>query len=261
MASGGSGFGVKYNHDAAQCSAACESRIGAKVNRKPAQRKALRCALSLAALAAFAAAGLSAFAPAARADYAVLKSGARLHITGYEATPAGDRVRLTMEGGTVEVAAADIAAIEPEDSFPANPVAASQPLGVPFGDLIRSAAQKHGLDENLIAHVIAAESNFNAKAVSHKQAQGLMQLLPKTAARFAVANVFDPAQNIDAGARYLKELMQKYSGNLSLALAAYNAGPEMVERYGGIPPFPETQQYVKRITTLLATKQPPAQKN
>ena len=196
-------------------------------------------------------------APPARADYAVLQSGLRLHITSYETV--GDRLRLTVEGGVVEVAAADVVSFEPEDTFPANP---QKPLlAVPFADLIRSAAQKHGLDEHLLAHVIAAESNFNAKAISRKQAQGLMQLRPQTAAHLSVTNAFDPAQNIEAGARYLKELMDRYRGDLKLALAAYNAGPEMVERYGGIPPFPETQQYVRRITGLLAQAPPPFQKN
>ena len=202
-------------------------------------------ALPLAAVLA-----LVSLAPTAHADYAVLKSGTRLHITGYEVVPPGDSVRLTIQGGVVDVAAADIASIEPEDSFPANPIVAA-PLAVPFGDLIRSAAQKTGLDEKLIAHVIAAESNFNAKAVSRKRAQGLMQLRPQTAARLSVANVFDPAQNIEAGARYLKELMDRYHGDITLALAAYNAGPELVDRYRGVPPFPETQSYVRKITALL----------
>jgi soluble lytic murein transglycosylase-like protein len=223
----------------------------AKRSKSPA-RRASRMSIALAALAAAIAA-----APAARADFAVLKSGQRLHVTGYEV--AGDRVRLTMDGGNVEVAAADLVSVEPEDTFAANP--APLPLAAPYGELIRAAASKHGVDEKLIAHLIAVESNFNPKAVSRKRAQGLMQLMPQTAHRFAVANVFDPAQNIEAGTRYLKELLDRYRGDTSLALAAYNAGPEMVERYRGVPPFPETQHYVRKITSLLADSQSPFTKN
>ncbi len=202
---------------------------------------------------------LAAVAPAARADYAVLRSGVRLHITGYQLS--GDRMRLTITGGTVDVAATDIASIEPEENFTPNPPPAPPedtssygPYG-PYGKLIHDAAAKHGVDENLIKGVIAAESNFNPRAISRKQALGLMQLLPETAARYAVGNIFDPAQNIEAGTHYLKDLLAQYRGNLPLALAAYNAGPEMVERYGGIPPFRETQSYVRRITTNLAKNQ------
>ena len=182
---------------------------------------------------------------AASADYAVLRSGARLHITGYERE--GERVRLSVEGGTVNVAADDLVAVEPEEHFAAVPAAAVVAPG-PFGNLIHAAAEKHGVDESLIRWVIAVESNFNPRAVSRKQAQGLMQLLPKTAALYAVGNIFDPAQNIDAGTHYLKDLLARYGGDLRLALAAYNAGPEMVERYGGVPPFAETQKYVRVIT-------------
>ncbi|MGA2216203.1 MAG: lytic transglycosylase domain-containing protein [Candidatus Acidiferrales bacterium] len=192
-------------------------------------------------------------APGARADYAVLRSGLRLHITGYETT--GDHVRLTVPGGEIEVASAELVSVEPEETFGAIP-AATPNAAAPYGELIRAAAAKHGLDATLITRLIAAESNFNPQAVSRRQALGLMQLLPKTAAQYSVANVFDPAQNIEGGTHYLKDLLEKYRGNLSLALAAYNAGPDMVERYGGIPPFPETQNYVKKIASELAQTAP-----
>jgi hypothetical protein len=192
---------------------------------------------------------VAAAAPAVQADYAVLRSGVRLHITGYERT--GDHIRFSLTGGSVDVQSDELVSIEPEDQFIAQPSA--PPTVGPFSNLIRAAALKHGLDENLITGVIAVESNFNPRAVSRKRAQGLMQLIPQTAARYSVANTFDPAQNIDAGTHYLKDLLEKYRGNLSLALAAYNAGPEMVERYGGIPPFPETQKYVRLITARLAS--------
>jgi hypothetical protein len=186
---------------------------------------------------------------AARADYAVLRSGARLHITGYERD--GERVRLAVDGGTVSVAADDLLAVEPEEHFATAPVVPLIAPG-PFGNLIHAAAEKHGVDEGLIRQVIAAESNFNPRAVSRRRAQGLMQLLPTTAAFYSVANVFDPAQNIDAGTHYLKDLLARYRGDLRLTLAAYNAGPDMVERYGGVPPFPETQKYVRVITAHMA---------
>jgi hypothetical protein len=183
-------------------------------------------------------------APMARADYAVLRSGVRLHITGYEA--AGERVRLTVEGGLVELAASEIVSIEPEDVFPSRPTVAPLPDG-PYAKLIRAASEKHGVDENLIHRMILVESNFNPKAVSRRSALGLMQLLPQTAAQYSVKNVFDPAQNIDGGTHYMKDLLARFHGDLTLALAAYNAGPQMVQRYGGIPPFPETQNYVRKI--------------
>lgn len=201
--------------------------------------------LLLAAIAG----GLGCTAPIVRADYAVLKTGVRLHITGYERT--GDQIRLTITGGTVDMPATELVSIEPEDQFAALPPAPTAAKGL-YGNLIRAAAEKHGVDEKLITHVIAAESNFNAHAASHKQALGLMQLLPATAARYSVGNIFDPTENIDAGTHYLKDLLARYSGNVSLALAAYNAGPESVARYGGIPPFPETQKYVQKITAVLA---------
>jgi soluble lytic murein transglycosylase-like protein len=208
-----------------------------------------RPAASIAAAAGLTVLALVSASPA-QADYAVLRSGLRLHITGYQLT--GERVRLTMEGGSVEIAADEILSVEREDVFPAPAIApVPQPSG-PYGQLIRDAAEKHGVDEKVIHHMIAVESNFNPRAVSRKRAQGLMQLLPQTAARYSVSNVFDPAQNIDAGTRYLKDLLARFHDSLPLALAAYNAGPEMVERYGGVPPLRETQNYVRQITARLA---------
>jgi len=185
-------------------------------------------------------------AGAARAEYVVLKSGQRLRITGYERL--GAIVRLQVAGGSIQVPAAEVVAIEPEDYFPAP---AKERLDVPFAELIRAAAEKHGVEAQLIASVIAVESNFNPRAVSRKQAQGLMQLMPETAARFAVTNVFDPAQNIEAGTRYLKELLERYRQDLRLALAAYNAGPERVGQYQGVPPYRETRSYVRKVTQAV----------
>lgn len=118
-----------------------------------------------------------------------------------------------------------------------------------FDDLIRQAAQTHGIAEGLIKAVMHTESGFNVNARSPVGAQGLMQLMPATARRFNVSNAFDPQQNIHAGAKYLAWLMKRFNGNTQLVLAGYNAGEGNVQKYGGIPPFRETQDYVRRVTS------------
>jgi hypothetical protein len=112
---------------------------------------------------------------------------------------------------------------------------------------IKFACQRHGLDYNLVKAVIRAESAFDPAALSPKGAMGLMQLMPETSRGLGVVDPFDPNQNIDGGVRYLKFLLTRFDNNLPFALAAYNAGPEAVEKHGGIPPYEETRNYVRRV--------------
>jgi soluble lytic murein transglycosylase-like protein len=141
---------------------------------------------------------------------------------------------------------------------------ASAPTAPPSGstggsgmaETVDRIAQQNQLSPRLVHSVIQVESNYNPNAVSPKGAQGLMQLIPSTARRFGVSNVFDPADNIQGGARYLKYLLGLYHGDEALALAAYNAGEGAVSRYGGVPPFPETQDYVAKVRKRLDAAAP-----
>jgi len=209
------------------------------------RRNAFRHALLVAA-------ALLAAAPAARADWAVLRNGQRLHVTGYERR--GSDVVLRLAGGEATLPASAVLRFEPEDIFTA---AAPAPAQGPYGAIVAKAASQNGLDRNLLSSVIRAESDFHSRAVSPKGALGLMQLMPATARSLAVRNPFNPGENVQAGARYLKELLGKF-GTVNLALAAYNAGPGNVSLYGGVPPFRETRDYIARVRRDMKKKTGPA---
>jgi hypothetical protein len=186
----------------------------------------------------------------ARGDYLVLRSGARLNVTAYQLI--GGHYRVQLNGGSAEIVASDVVAIEPEEIFVSTP---RMPImQAPFGELIEAASKKYGVDADLVYSVVAAESGFKPQAISRRGARGLMQLLPSTASRLGVKDIFDPAQNIDAGTRYLRDLLALYRGDLVLTLAAYNAGPGAVQRYGRVPPYNETQSYVRAIRKTYALR-------
>jgi soluble lytic murein transglycosylase-like protein len=189
-------------------------------------------------------------------EYAVLASGSRMHIDRHEI--AGDTVRLYMGDSFAEMGVAQVQRFEADDCTPppppqpapvAAPVPAvavdARPVITP-AELADQAADKYGLPRWLVRSVMRAESGFQPQAVSPKGAIGLMQLMPGTAQTLG-ADPRDPAQNADAGARYLRDLLQMYNGALWHALAAYNAGPGAVAKYKGLPPFAETLRYISRI--------------
>ena len=190
-------------------------------------------------------------------EFAILASGARIHLDRHEADAA--KVRLYHGSGFVEMDAAQVKAFEADDAVPrqpavepapavAAPPVAPRPL-TPL-DMADAAADKYGLPRELVRSVMAAESGFVAEAVSRKGAIGLMQLMPETARDLGV-DPRDPAQNVDGGVRYLRDLLLRYDGGLRHALAAYNAGPAAVDKYNGIPPYAETIDYVGRIERKL----------
>jgi soluble lytic murein transglycosylase-like protein len=135
--------------------------------------------------------------------------------------------------------------------------ATSGPRNTSYDAIIAEHATLHGVRPDLVHAVIQAESAFNPFAKSVKGAMGLMQLMPATAVQYGVTNAYDPAQNIRAGVAYLKQLLERYSQNEELALAAYNAGPAAVEKYGAVPPYRETREYVSKIRSRAGSVPPP----
>jgi soluble lytic murein transglycosylase-like protein len=128
--------------------------------------------------------------------------------------------------------------------------------GAEYRELIERTASQHGIHPDLVFAVAAVESNFNSRAVSEKGAQGLMQLMPETAARFGVADPFNPAENVLGGVRYMRFLLDLFKGDARLALAAYNAGENAVLGVRGVPPYPETRRYVEKVLKMFGGKRP-----
>ncbi|MGA7411092.1 MAG: lytic transglycosylase domain-containing protein [Bryobacteraceae bacterium] len=187
---------------------------------------------------------------------AVLRNGYTMEFGRIEI--AGQAAKLYLCGnagsGYVEFQSDQIERFEQPERIP--PPTASVPVAstaVTVADrdtvrkLISSAAARHQIDPDFLASVVKAESAFNPTAVSIKGASGLMQLMPQTAAEMGVQNVFDPAANVEGGTKYLQQLLQRYDWDAVKALAAYNAGPQRVDQYGGIPPYAETRDYVSRV--------------
>lgn len=188
-------------------------------------------------------------APAARGEIAVLSNGTTFKIASYRVE--GESVVLALkDGGEVGAPASLVMGFVPDevlDEIAAAVAESAQETGGDVRSLAIAAARRHGLDPDLVLSVVAVESAFRPDAVSPKGAQGLMQLMPRTAAALGVTNALDPAQNLEGGARHLRFLVDLYGGDLRKALAAYNAGQGAVQRHGGVPPYRETREYVRKI--------------
>jgi soluble lytic murein transglycosylase-like protein len=191
-------------------------------------------------------------------EYAVLANGARLHVDRHDAD--GAKVRLYYSTGFVELASNSVVGYEADESVAPAAVVAMTAVAAPASamategptplELADAAADRYGLPRALVRSVMAAESGFEPLALSPKGAIGLMQLMPGTA-QVLGADPRNPAQNVDAGTRYLRDLLEKYNYGLRHALAAYNAGPGAVDKYNGVPPYRETIDYISRIEKKL----------
>jgi soluble lytic murein transglycosylase-like protein len=188
----------------------------------------------------------------AQAEIAVLTNGQILKVTARRVD--GDHIYLSLkDGGEVGVTPEQVRGFVPDEVV--DEVLAPAAAGSDIRALAIATAQRHGLDPELVLAVVGVESAFKPDAVSHKGAQGLMQLMPGTARELGVTDAMDPAQNLDGGTRYLRMLLAKYGGDVGKALAAYNAGPGAVKRYRGVPPYRETTQYIDRVLRRYAREQ------
>ena len=179
----------------------------------------------------------------ARAEIALLSSGLTLKLDGHRVEDG--LVMLVLKGGgEMGVPPEAVRGFVPDEVLEE---VQQVPAGADLRDLAAAAARRHGLDPDLVTAVVAVESGFRPQAVSPKGAQGLMQLMPKTASSLGVRDAFDPVQNLDGGTRHLGQLLTLYGGDVARALAAYNAGEGAVLRHGGVPPYRETRAYVKKV--------------
>jgi soluble lytic murein transglycosylase-like protein len=208
----------------------------------------------------------SAAAPA-RGELVVLTDGSFFKVAAYEVV--GSRMKLSLpSGGRLSLSLSRVERVVDDEVVPEpepmpEPDVGEGPLlrfgsappvpETPYGLLIYQAAERHDVSPLLVAAVVRAESAFDAQALSHKGARGLMQLMPATAQRFGVrhSELFEPARNLEAGTRYLSWLLERYGEDLPRILAAYNAGEGAVARYGGVPPYRETRDYIRRIYKTL----------
>jgi soluble lytic murein transglycosylase-like protein len=213
---------------------------------------------AVATVASFATfASLFLTASPASAELAFFANGRAMSITGHAVD--GDSLTLTLRsGGTMTVPPSMIVRIEPDEvPYPEPEPPAAQPApaaapspAVPYGELIDKHAREQGVDVRLVRAMIQVESGYQERARSHKGAMGLMQLMPQTARQYAVRDPYDPESNIQAGVKHLKGLLQRLP--VDLALAAYNAGEAAVQKFRGVPPYPETRNYVARILKLVS---------
>ncbi len=196
-----------------------------------------------------------AIVPAFAGEYAILSNGFRIYAASHEKDAS--IFRLHTREGVTEIPVDQVVSFEAEEYVPPPPVIAAAPAAVPSAaknkplsihpkDLVDRAALRAGLPPAIVHSVAKAESGYRTEAVSPKGAIGIMQLMPATAAAYS-ADPKNPEQNVDAGALYLREMLLRYNGDVAKALAAYNAGPGAVDKYNGVPPYRETQNYVNKV--------------